>query len=74
MMMIYILDSYRKMGMETIVIYNSHYSPSNQFYRKFGADVARQEYQMDGQLLVDVFFADMFIMKKKLEQSLQKYV
>lgn len=74
MMMSYILDYYLELGMEMIVIYNLHYSPSNKFYRKFGASVARQESQMDGKLLVDVFFADMFMMQKKLEQSLRKYI
>lgn len=74
MMIIYILEYYLKLGKEKIIIYNSHHSPSNKFYHKFGAYVERQEYQMDGLLLVDVFLADMLIMKKKLEQSLQKYL
>lgn len=74
MMIIYLLEYYLKLGMEKIVIYSVHHSPSNKFYHKFGASVERQEYQMDGLLLVDVFLADMLMMKKKLEQSLQKYL
>lgn len=73
-MIIYILDYYLSLGMEKIVIYNLHHSPANKFYHKFSATVARQEYQMDGKLLVDVFLADMLTMKQKLEQSLQKYL
>lgn len=73
-MLNYLLDFYLAKGMETIVIYNPHYGPSNQFYQKFGAKVIKQEYQMDGQLLVDVFLADMLSMKASMEQSLKKYV
>ncbi|HCQ90606.1 MAG TPA: hypothetical protein DIU45_13790 [Clostridium sp.] len=74
MMIIYTLDFYMAKGMEKIVVYNPHYSPSNQFYRKFGAQVARQEYQMGGGLLVDIFLVDMLLMKSNMEQSLKKYV
>ncbi len=73
LMMIHTLDFYLAKGMETIVIYNHHYAPSNQFYLKFGAQVSKQEYQMDGRLLVDVFLADMLTMKHKMEQSLNLY-
>ncbi|SFB04112.1 GNAT family N-acetyltransferase [Clostridium frigidicarnis] len=74
MMMIYTFDFYMAKGMEKMVVYNHHYSPSNQFYRKFGAQVAKQEYQMGNRLLVDVFLADMLSMKMNMEQLLKKYV
>jgi GNAT superfamily N-acetyltransferase len=74
MMIIYILNFYLAKGMEKIVIYNHHYAPSNQFYRKFGAQVVKQEYQMDGRLLVDVFLVDILLMKRNIEQSLKRYV
>lgn len=74
MMLKYILDFYLAKGMEKIVIYNHHYAPSNQFYRKFGAQVVRQDYQMNNKLLVDVFLSDMISMKKNIEHSLKKYV
>ena len=61
MLIIRILDFYLKKGMKQIVVYSHHYAPSSQFYRRFGAQVARQEYQMDDRLLVAV---------KKIEQSL----
>lgn len=73
MMIKYILDFYLEKGMENIVIYNPHYAPSNQFYSKFGAKVVKQQYQMDGRLLVDVFLADMLSMKRNIENSLKKY-
>jgi len=61
-------------GMEKLVVYNHHYSSSNQFYRKFGAQVVKQEYQMDGRLVIDIFMKDMLLMKRSMDQSLEKYV
>ena len=72
MMFIHLLNFYIEKGMKEIVIYNHHYAPSNEFYRKFGAEVVRQEYQMDGRLLVDIFLADILSLKKNIEQSLNK--
>jgi GNAT superfamily N-acetyltransferase len=74
MMIIYVLDFYMTKGMEKMVVYNHHYASSNQFYRKFGAQVTKQENQMGGALLVDVFLADMLPMKRNMEQVLKKYV
>ncbi len=68
------LDFYLAKGMEKIVVYNHHYAPSNQFYRKFGAQVIKQEYQMEGRFLVDIFLADMLSMKSNMERSLKKYI
>jgi len=73
-MMVYILDFYLAKGMESIVIYNHNYAPSNQFYHKLGAKVVRQEYQLNGSLLIDVFLADIAQMKIKMEQSLKKCI
>jgi len=74
MMIKYVLDFYLEKGMEKMVIYNHHYSSSNEFYKKFGAQVEKQEYQMEGKLLVDVFMADMVEMKRNIEQSLKRYL
>lgn len=74
MMIIYTLDFYMVMGMENIVVYNHHYASSNQFYHKFCGQVTKQEYQMEGKLLVDVFLADILSMKSRMEQSLKKYI
>lgn len=68
-----ILDFFKIIGKEKIVIYNHHYCPSNKFYRKFGANVIRQDEQMDGKLLVDVFMADIDVYKNNIEKSLLKY-
>ncbi len=74
MMIIYIIDFYLAKGMESMVIYNPHYAPSNQFYKKFGAKVVKQELQMNGKLLVDVFLTDMMLMKRNMQNSLQKHI
>ncbi|WP_192929804.1 GNAT family N-acetyltransferase [Alkaliphilus serpentinus] len=73
MLLLYVLDFYSKEDMEKIVIYNPHYAPSNQYYQKLGAKVVKQEYQMEGKLLVDVFIADIVPMKMKLKELLHKY-
>jgi len=72
-MILYILDFFKRMSKEKIVIYNHHYCPSNNFYRKFGANVIRQDEQMGGKLLVDVFIADIDAFKNNIEKSLSKY-
>ncbi len=46
-------------GFSHMVIYSHHYAPSNEYYRKLGAQVLRQDLQMDGKLLVDVFQIDL---------------
>ena len=68
------LDHFLAFGTEEIVIYCHHYAPSNAFYRRFGAQVKRQEYQMDGKLLVDIFHADIKEMKASIERSLRKHM
>lgn len=74
MLIIHILDFYLTKGMEKVVIYNPHHAPSNGFYHKYGAQVVRQDYQMDGRLLVDIFIADIIQMKSRMEESLKKYL
>ncbi|MBU3203590.1 GNAT family N-acetyltransferase [Clostridium algidicarnis] len=69
----YNFDYYIKNDIEKIVIYNHHYAPSNSFYHKFGAKVIKQLHQMNGQLLIDVFLADIISIKRNIEQSLEKY-
>ncbi len=71
-LVVHVLQFYLALGMERIVVYNHHYAPSNAFYRKFGAQLARQEHQMDGKLLVDVFMADIRDIKERMEQSLSR--
>ena len=71
--MLHVFQFYLPMGMERIVVYNHHYAPSNAFYRKFGAQVVRQDHQMADKLLVDVFMADIRDMKERIERSLSRH-
>ena len=71
-LMVHVLDYYRSMGMERIVIYNCHHAPSNAFYRKFGAQVMRQVNQMQGKLPVDVFIADVGDLYRRMSLSLSR--
>ncbi len=68
----YVLDFFSLLGMEQMVIYCFHHAPSNAFYKKFGAQVNRQEYQMDGRIPVDVFLADIGQMKERIAKSLSR--
>ncbi len=61
-----ILDFYQEQGMEKIVIYNLHHSPSNGFYKKLGAKVMREDLQMDGKLRVDVFVGEIMEMLMRI--------
>lgn len=72
-LIVYLLDFFKGIDKEKIVIYNHHYCPSNNFYRKFGANVIRQDEQMGGKLLIDVFIADIDLFKDNIEKSLSKF-
>ncbi|WOO38107.1 GNAT family N-acetyltransferase [Anaerocolumna sp. AGMB13020] len=74
MLLTAILGHYLELGREQMVIYNFHASPSNQFYRKFGAVVKRQDIQLMEKLPVDVCYCDLKEMKAKIEESLRKYI
>ena len=73
-LILYILDYFKKLNKEKIVIYNFHYAPSNTFYRNFGATVVRKVKQIDIKVLTDVFMVDIDIFKDNIEKSLLKYL
>lgn len=73
-LLVYLLNYYMNVGLKKIVVYSHRYAPSNQFYRKFGAQVSKQVYQMKGKLLIDVFTADILRFKSNLEKTLHRYV
>ena len=74
MLLNYLLNFYLSKGMAHLVIYNHHDAPSNQFYRKFGAEIARQEYQGNNSLLIDVFITDIETIKHHIGNSLKRYL
>ena len=72
-LILYIWNFYQCLGAKKAVIYSHHYAPSNAFYLKFGAEILRKELQEGGKLEVDVFIADIHILKWMIEKSLVKY-
>lgn len=73
MLVMHILDYYSALGMDQIVIYNMHHSPSNTFYRKFGCRVMRMDVQMKENVPVDVFISSISEMKEVMNRSLERY-
>lgn len=73
MLMTKILDYYKILGMEEVIIYSYHNAPSNRFYRKFGAEVHKTEFQMEEKVPTDIFKADIDKMNNLLKKSLEKY-
>lgn len=63
-------EAYIALGKESMIVYNHHLAPSNAFYHRLQGQVIRQERQMDGLLLIDVFKLELkelsFIIKEKL--------
>ncbi|MGI6358655.1 MAG: GNAT family N-acetyltransferase [Bacillota bacterium] len=70
----HVLGYYQQLGRRQVVIYSFHCSPSNSFYRRFRAQVLRQEVQTKERLPVDVFIADIGTMQGAVESALQRYI
>lgn len=68
-----ILDYFIPLGVTRLIVYNAHYSPSNEFYKKFGGTVIESEYQMDGKLPVDIFEFAVCDLKTRIEKSILRY-
>ena len=73
-LLLYILDYFKKLNKEKMVIYNFHYAPSNMFYRKFGATVMKKVKQLERKVVTDVFVAHIDDFKVNIENSLVKYL
>ncbi len=70
----YVLDFFKNINKEKIVIYSFHYAPSNMFYRKFGAIVMKKVKQLERMVVTDVFVAHIDAFKDNIERSLVKYL
>lgn len=66
-------DAYMSMGRESMVVYNHHLAPSNAFYHKLHGQVVRQERQMDGHLLIDIFKLDLQELSGVIDEKLRGY-
>lgn len=68
-----LLDYFIPLGVTKMEVYNAHYAPSNEFYKKFGGTVIDSEYQLDGKLPIDIFEFDTRDLKTRLEKTLLRY-
>ncbi|MDF2543001.1 MAG: hypothetical protein K0S47_2719 [Herbinix sp.] len=73
-LMIKILNYYESLGLKEIIIYNLHNSPSNSFYKKFGAAVYKTEFQMKERVPTDVFKCDIHAMREHMNKSVSNYL
>ena len=73
MLLSVLVKAYRDLGKEQMVVYNHHFAPSNEYYRKLRGEVIRQDRQMNEKLLVDVFRISMENMEKQLSEMLDQY-
>lgn len=65
--------AFRDLGKDQMIVYNHHFAPSNDYYRKLRGEVIRQDRQMNGQLLVDVFRISLEKMEKQLSEMLDQH-
>lgn len=67
-----LLDDFYELGARQILIYNFHFAPSNNYYRKFGCRVIGTEQQTKDNVPVDIFSCDITEMKNRIAQSLTR--
>lgn len=68
-----ILNYYIPLGVISMRVYNPHYAPSNEFYRKFGGTIINSEHQLDGKLPIDIFEFNTLDLKNRLTKTLLRY-
>ena len=68
-----LVKAFRDFGKEQMIVYNHHFAPSNEYYRKLQGKVIRQDRQMNGKLLVDVFRIPMENLDKQLSEMLDQH-
>lgn len=59
-------------GFDKLVVYNHHYAPSNNYYRKLGGEVIRRDIQGSDKLEIDIFQFDLQGLNLKIEQMIEK--
>ena len=60
-------------GKDTMVVYSHHHAPSNSFYRRFQGELLRQERQMGGKLLIDVFQLNLPALQDQVNKDMERY-
>jgi GNAT superfamily N-acetyltransferase len=67
-----LLQKYIPLGIQSMVVYNPHFAPSNTFFLFLGGRIVRKDAQMDGYLLVDIFLFDVEDLANRIDQKLSK--
>lgn len=67
-----LISSFLAEGKDTMVVYSHHHAPSNSFYRRFHGEVLRQELQMGGLLLIDVFSLNLSSLQEEIQGVIVK--
>lgn len=67
-----ILVVYREKGFENVIVYNHHFAPSNNYYKKLGGEVIRQDEQDADKIKVDIFSFDLDNLNNKIKLIIEK--
>ena len=73
MLLSVLVKAFRDFGKNQMIVYNHHFAPSNEYYRKLRGEVIRQDRQMNGKLLVDVFRISLEKLEKQLNEMLDQH-
>ncbi|MDI6453095.1 GNAT family N-acetyltransferase [Peloplasma aerotolerans] len=68
----HLIDIYLPLKKTSLVVYNHHYAPSNQYYLYLGGKIFKKDLQIDGKLEVDVFIFDLEQLNQKCVEILSK--
>lgn len=68
-----IIEYYLDLNKNEIIIFNFHYSSSNSFYKKLGANIIKQTHQLEEKVPIDVFSCDLQDMLNNINQRINKY-
>lgn len=73
MLLSVLVKAFRDLRKEQMIVYNHHFAPSNDYFRKLRGAVIRQDRQMNGKLLVDVFRIPMENLDNQLSEMLDQH-
>lgn len=68
-----VIEYYLELGRKEIIIYNFHFSSSNPFYKKLGARIIKNTYQLEEKIPVDVFVSDLNEMLDNINYRIINY-
>ena len=61
---------YQALNKQNMIVYNHKYAPSNAFFHALGGRVIRQDNQLEGRLVVDVFSFDVVTLLNYINRKL----